>query len=206
MSFREKNAWIAVLTTLVIWTVYFWQVGNAALSGTLDGDAIFWLFVWCLGISIAIMLPINIVAAILARQNMDAPPDEREREIDARANRAGLILLEILMVGMVLSSGFITDFARRAYEADPAGATAIILINLTLFALAFSALIRRLRFEHNEMTQQELADRIGMTRQTVASIEHNKYSPSLEAAFRIAETFGVPIGEVFFWKAEEPRK
>jgi putative transcriptional regulator len=45
-----------------------------------------------------------------------------------------------------------------------------------------------------------------MTRQTVASIEHNKYSPSLEAAFRIAETFGVPIGEVFFWKAEELKK
>ncbi len=63
--------------------------------------------------------------------------------------------------------------------------------------------IRKLRFDANEMTQQELADRIGMTRQTVASIEHNKYSPSLEAAFRIAEVFGVPIGEVFFWKAGE---
>jgi putative transcriptional regulator len=65
--------------------------------------------------------------------------------------------------------------------------------------------IRRLRFDHNEMTQQDLADRIGMTRQTVAAIEQNKYSPSLEAAFRIAEVFGVPIGEVFFWKAEQPK-
>ena len=61
--------------------------------------------------------------------------------------------------------------------------------------------IRRLRFEADEMTQQDLADRIGMTRQTVASIEHNKYSPSLEAAFRIAEVFGVAIGDVFQWKA-----
>ena len=65
--------------------------------------------------------------------------------------------------------------------------------------------IRRLRFDHNEMTQQELADRIGMTRQTVAAIEQNKYSPSLEAAFRIAEVFGVEIGAVFQWKkAEKP--
>ena len=64
--------------------------------------------------------------------------------------------------------------------------------------------IRRLRFDHSEMTQQELADRIGMTRQTVAAIEQNKYSPSLEAAFRIAEVFGVPIGEVFHWKAGRP--
>lgn len=61
--------------------------------------------------------------------------------------------------------------------------------------------IRRLRFDANEMTQQELADRIGMTRQTVAAIEQNKYSPSLEAAFRIAEVFGVELGEVFKWKA-----
>lgn len=60
--------------------------------------------------------------------------------------------------------------------------------------------IRRLRFDHNEMTQQELAGRIGMTRQTVAAIEQNKYSPSLEAAFRIAEVFGAEIGDVFQWK------
>ncbi len=63
--------------------------------------------------------------------------------------------------------------------------------------------IRRLRFDHGEMTQQELADRIGMTRQTVAAIEQNKYSPSLEAAFRIAEVFGVEIGVVFQWKAAD---
>jgi putative transcriptional regulator len=60
--------------------------------------------------------------------------------------------------------------------------------------------IRRLRFEHNEMTQAELAERIGMTRQTIAAIEQGKYSPSLEAAFRIAQVFGVPITEVFRWE------
>lgn len=59
--------------------------------------------------------------------------------------------------------------------------------------------VRRLRFEHGEMTQGELADRIGMTRQTIAAIEQNKYSPSLEAAFRIARVFGVGVEEVFQW-------
>jgi len=59
--------------------------------------------------------------------------------------------------------------------------------------------IRRLRFEHGEMTQSELADRIGMTRQTVAAIEAGKYSPSLEAAFRIAHVFGVKLDDVFQW-------
>jgi putative transcriptional regulator len=57
--------------------------------------------------------------------------------------------------------------------------------------------IRRLRFDHREMTQQQLADRIGVTRQTVNAIELNKYSPSLEVAFRIAEVFGVPLEQVF---------
>ena len=59
--------------------------------------------------------------------------------------------------------------------------------------------IRRLRFEHGEMTQAELAERIAMTRQTIAAIEAGKYSPSLEAAFRIARVFGVGVEDVFQW-------
>ncbi|HEY4989885.1 MAG TPA: helix-turn-helix transcriptional regulator [Opitutaceae bacterium] len=57
--------------------------------------------------------------------------------------------------------------------------------------------IRRLRFEHGEMTQQELAEKIELTRQTVNAIELGKYSPSLEAAFRIAAVFGKPLESVF---------
>jgi putative transcriptional regulator len=57
--------------------------------------------------------------------------------------------------------------------------------------------IRRLRFEHREMTQQELAERIGVTRQTVNAIETGKYSPSLEVAFRIAAVFDLRVDEVF---------
>jgi len=57
--------------------------------------------------------------------------------------------------------------------------------------------IRRLRFEHDEMTQQALAERIGVTRQTINAIELGKYFPSLEAAFRIAAVFALPLQEVF---------
>lgn len=64
--------------------------------------------------------------------------------------------------------------------------------------------IRRLRFERGEMTQAELAERIGVTRQTVIAIEQGRYSPSLEMAFRIARVFGVPLDEVFQYP-EEPR-
>jgi putative transcriptional regulator len=57
--------------------------------------------------------------------------------------------------------------------------------------------IRRLRFEHGEMTQQQLADHVGVTRQTVNAIEAGKYSPSLEVAFRIARVFALRVDEVF---------
>jgi putative transcriptional regulator len=57
--------------------------------------------------------------------------------------------------------------------------------------------IRRLRFFANEMTQQDLAEKVGVSRQTIIAIEASKYSPSLELAFRIADVFGVGIGEVF---------
>ena len=64
-------------------------------------------------------------------------------------------------------------------------------------ALPIHNTIRRLRFEHQEMNQQQLADLIGVTRQTVNAIENGKYSPSLEVAFRIAAVFGVPLEQVF---------
>lgn len=68
--------------------------------------------------------------------------------------------------------------------------------------------IRRLRFAHGEMTQAELADRVGVTRQTIIAIEQGRYSPSLEMAFQIAGVFGVHLDEVFQYPAttkEQPR-
>ena len=63
--------------------------------------------------------------------------------------------------------------------------------------------IRRLRFENGEMTQQELADKAGVTRQTIIAIEAGKYSPSLPLAFKIAQTFGVSIEDVFQYENEQ---
>jgi putative transcriptional regulator len=60
--------------------------------------------------------------------------------------------------------------------------------------------IRTLRFLNGEMSQAELGQRIGVTRQTIAAIEAGRYSPSLEAAFRIADVFGKRLQDVFEWK------
>ena len=63
--------------------------------------------------------------------------------------------------------------------------------------------IRTLRFHHGEMTQQQLAEKVGVTRQTIIAMEQDKYSPSLELAFRIALVFKVPLEEVFSYQPED---
>lgn len=62
--------------------------------------------------------------------------------------------------------------------------------------------VRRLRFDADEMTQKELAQKVGVTRQTIVAIEKGKYSPSLELAFRIARVFKLPLEEVFFFETD----
>ncbi len=73
---------------------------------------------------------------------------------------------------------------------------------------AITNTIRKLRFARNEMTQQDLAERVGVTRQTINAIELGKYSPSLEVAFRIAAALGVRLEEVFSYDGggSEPRE
>ena len=63
--------------------------------------------------------------------------------------------------------------------------------------------IRTLRFFHDEMTQEELAKRVGVTRQTIIAMEQEKYSPSLELAFRIARVFNLPLEEVFTYDPKD---
>ena len=65
--------------------------------------------------------------------------------------------------------------------------------------LPFTNRVRELREAHDGMTQAELGDLIGVTRQTIAAIEKDRYSPSLESAFRISRVFGVELEEVFRW-------
>jgi putative transcriptional regulator len=66
--------------------------------------------------------------------------------------------------------------------------------------------IRKLRFNCDEMTQQALADKVGVTRQTIIAIENAKYSPTLELAFRIAHVFNMPLEEVFSYEPEDNSK
>lgn len=63
--------------------------------------------------------------------------------------------------------------------------------------------LRRLRFEHGELSQEALARRVGVTRQTIIAIEGGRYAPSLELAMRLARSFDLSVDEVFFWTGDE---
>lgn len=142
MSLREKIAWISVVTSVVIFGWYFWSVWADFAARKLDGDGLFWRFLKCAAVAFIIMLPASLIGAYLGGEKFDPPPDELERSIEARSNRIGLAVLEVALVGVVLSSRWITDIARADFAADPAGATAIALINLVLFAAASAAVLR----------------------------------------------------------------
>ena len=62
--------------------------------------------------------------------------------------------------------------------------------------------VRTLRFHADEMTQAQLAEKVGVTRQTIVAVEQGRYSPSLEVAFRIARVFGVGVEDVFTYTEE----
>lgn len=144
MTMREKVAWISTLTALTIFGYYFWSVWSDFGARLLDGDLLFWRFVWCIGIAVAIMLPASLLAAWAGKQQFDPPPDEMERAIERRSYRAGLGFLEVSIVAIILLSGRITDMARADYPVDAAGATSVILVNMLLFALAVAGILREI--------------------------------------------------------------
>ncbi|SDG65857.1 hypothetical protein [Pelagibacterium luteolum] len=145
MSMREKVAWISTLTALVIFGYYFWSVLSDFGQRQLDGDVLFWRFIWCLGIAVAIMLPASLLAAWIGKQQFDPPPDEMEQAIERRSYRAGFGVLEVSLIAIILLSGWIAEMARADYPVDAAGATSVIMVNLLLFAMALAGVLREIQ-------------------------------------------------------------
>ncbi len=144
MSMRERMAWIATVTSVLIFGYYFWSVWADFAAHNLDGDELFWRFLKCLGVALIIMLPASMIGAYLGGEKFDPPPDELETRIEAVSNRIGLAVLEVAIVGVVLLSKTVTDIARADFSTDPAGATAIMLVNLLLLVSASAAVLREI--------------------------------------------------------------
>lgn len=142
MSMREKTSWIAVGTTLVIWTYYFAVLWGDALAGRVDGVALRNLFLACMGLSLVVMLGLNIVAAMASRQAMDAPPDELERQIEGKADRIGFKLLELAVPVVLVAALFNVENMSRAMPGDPAGSVAVVMANGVLMMVVVVEIVR----------------------------------------------------------------
>lgn len=142
MSFRERQAWVAVLTTLVVWGWYFGVFWSEVAARHIDGGQLLTRFLICLGISLALMIALNLAGGVMTRKNIDAPPDELERQIEASADRFGFHLLELLVPIGLIGGLIATDLIRRSFPDDPAGAVAIIFANGVLMAFVATEIVR----------------------------------------------------------------
>ena len=223
MSFREKHLWISVIATVLVWSVYFRELVDRVLNGGMDDPR----FAGVMGVAFAgavfivVVIEVSLtVFATLTTSKVDREArDEREMLAAFKASHVSLTMLIVLVISLALVAWF-SDLTRGVLFGGPHGRSgqcagrlrgAVGTDAVRPDAVSVEARpvskgpppirnrIRELRFHAGEMTQAQLAERIGMTRQTIVAMEQGKYSPSLEAAFRIAAVFAVPLGEVFQW-------
>jgi hypothetical protein len=139
MSFREKNAWIASITTILVWGYYFFEVWRAFEMGTVDGLLTrFWI---CMGITAVLLIGLNLLATRDRLRDFGALPDEFERQIEMSATTFSHRLRGWLLLGLAGACPWVSTIVAPAFPADPAGATAIFIANLILFGLVLTELL-----------------------------------------------------------------
>ena len=134
MSFRERTAWIAVGTTLVVWTVYFLSVWNGAMAGALDGPGLWHLFLWCMGITVVLMLGLNLISARRRLRDFGAAPDELERQVEGLANRITKPLFEWSVLVIAAAALVWGRDVAAGFPDDPLGSVLILVANGLLLA------------------------------------------------------------------------
>jgi hypothetical protein len=141
MSFRERQAWVAVVVTLVVWGYYFAVFWADVAARQIDSNLLT-RFLICLGISLVLMIALNLAGGVMTRKNIDAPPDELERQIEASADRFGFHLLELLVPIGLIGGLLVTDRIKTSFPDDPGGAVAVIFANGVLMAFIIAEVVR----------------------------------------------------------------
>lgn len=134
MSFREKTAWIAVLTTLVVWGYYFFSVWSGIEARALDGAGLWTLFLICMAITVVLMLGLNLIATRRRLSDFGRPPDELERQMEAGATKVSKTLFEWIVMGVAIICVVWGRDIAAAFPGDPVGSFAIIIANALLLA------------------------------------------------------------------------
>ena len=208
MAHEEKRAWIMLVVTIVAYTAYVVVVLRRADGAALTQTAYVAPLVW----SIVLAIAANIVLDIATSMGMPRAERRKDTRDKAIARLGDLTGQSFLVIGSLAA------LLLALVKADWFWIANVIYLGFVLSAILGSATriaalprkppgvvkptrvtnsIRSLRFARGEMTQADLAERIGVTRQTVIAIEQGKYSPSLEVAFQISHVFDVPLDDVF---------
>lgn len=130
-----------MVVTLVVWGYYFGLFWAEVAASHIDGN-LMTRFLICMGVSLVLMVALNLAGGVMTRKNIDAPPDELERQIEARADRVGFRLLELLVPIGLVGGLLATDRIKAGFPDDPAGAVAIILANGVLMAFVLTEVVR----------------------------------------------------------------
>jgi hypothetical protein len=144
MSLRERTAWIAVGSTLLIWTYYFAAFWLDVAARQLDGGAVLTRFLICMGLMMVVMIGLNVATGTMSKQNLEREPDEMERQIEGRADRVGFRVLELLVPVALIPGLLLSGSISSAFPADPGGATALIFANGLLMVIVLTELVREL--------------------------------------------------------------
>jgi hypothetical protein len=142
MPFREKTAWMSLVTTLAVWGYYFVAVVRALRSGAPDGGALLGLFVGCVILLTVVQIIVSVVLAILSPGAADAPADERERAISLKAIRNAFVTLNALALVIALSSPALALIGPYLFPANPLSGTVIVLASAIFFAVVLAELVR----------------------------------------------------------------
>ena len=202
LSYREKSLYASLAAELVVYGPYFFLHQQNSVNKVA-------------GMIIAIIVLQMILQSIIAAVTRNRVTDERDRLIELRGYRAGYLTLASLMV-LGLAHVVVSRDRWPSSSRQPDGRTSFperLLRHVghrryhedrhADCGLPESALMPAIRNQirelraMREMTQQELADQVGVTRQTVIAIEQDKYSPSLETAFKVALVLGVSLEQCF---------
>jgi hypothetical protein len=134
MAFREKTAWIAVGTTLVVWGYYFSEVWRGVEARALDGPGLWALFLICMGITAVLLLGLNLLATRRRLRDFGASPDELERQLENGAARFTKPIFEWAVMGISACALLWGREFAEGFPADPIGSFAIVMANALLLA------------------------------------------------------------------------
>ena len=142
MPYREKSNWISIAANLAVWATYFTMLANSLSSGAVEDDRFLKLAGGALLLAVIVNVILQIVAAIVSRQDPSGAPDELEKAIRSTADRVGFVVGSVLMLPVIAASTAIASNAPESFPDDPSGATAMIMANAVLAALVLTSFVR----------------------------------------------------------------